>query len=116
MALTDRLKELRVKKGVSKRELSFALGLTETSYGKYEAGKRLPSLNVLLRMSEYFNVPVDYILDRSSNQDMGLEAFGLTRSIDELDADEQAYIKASIKSAIDTIKFMKNKQKNDEVI
>ncbi len=62
MILSERLSELRKQKNVSKKDLSFELGLEQSTYGKYELGQRQPSIEILRKLSEYFDVSVDYLL------------------------------------------------------
>ncbi len=65
--INERLAELRQQKGVSRRELSFALGLEQSTYGKYELGQRQPSLEILQKLADYFDVSTDYILGKSED-------------------------------------------------
>ena len=65
MILNERLAELRKKKDVSRRELSFSLNLEQSTYGKYESGQRQPSLDILQKIADYFNVTTDYLLGKS---------------------------------------------------
>ncbi|MCL2462254.1 MAG: helix-turn-helix domain-containing protein [Defluviitaleaceae bacterium] len=66
MGLGERLATLRKERGLSKRELSFALNLEQSTYGKYELGKRQPSLEVLQKLSSFFDVSTDYLLGKIS--------------------------------------------------
>lgn len=59
--LTDRLKTLREQKGLTRKEVSEAVGLESSTYGKYEKGQRQPSYQILLALAEFYNVSVDYL-------------------------------------------------------
>lgn len=56
------LKELRMEKGLSQKELARETGLSLSAIGKWEAGFREPSGNVLIVLSKYFGVTTDYLL------------------------------------------------------
>lgn len=53
------LKELRIKKGVSQREVANYLGITNQAYSNYENGKREADYDTQLKLAEYFNVSLD---------------------------------------------------------
>ncbi|MDR1761671.1 MAG: helix-turn-helix transcriptional regulator [Bacteroidales bacterium] len=84
MVLHERLAQLRKEKEISKRELSFLLNLEQSTYGKYELGKRQPSLEVLQKLADYFNVSTDYLL---GNTDIKKQ-----ESIDNTATPEDAWI------------------------
>lgn len=57
-----RLKELRVKKGVTQQAVAEAIGCTANNYSRYEREEREPDNATLKRLSKYFEVSIDYIL------------------------------------------------------
>lgn len=61
------LKELRITKCVSQKEVATFLGLTQKAYCFYELGTREPSLQTLLKLCDYFEVTSDYLLGRADN-------------------------------------------------
>lgn len=56
-----RLRELIDEKGVKHREVAENIGVTRQTVGQYADGTTLPTLDKLLKMAEYFDVPLDYI-------------------------------------------------------
>ncbi len=60
--LGKRLKELRLERGLTQKELSLALGLNAVTYLHYEKGQREPPLSVLADIAEYFDVSIDFLL------------------------------------------------------
>lgn len=62
---SKRLKELRKEFGYTQAELAKLLQLEAPAISKYELGLREPSLNVLNKLSEIFNVSVDYITGKT---------------------------------------------------
>lgn len=60
----EKLKELRIEKNMTQDELGriFEPNLAQSTIGTYEKGLREMSYNNLIRVSEYFNVSIDYLL------------------------------------------------------
>lgn len=56
------LREIRRKKKLNQQRVAFDLNITREALSHYENGKRDPSLPMLVRMSEYFNVSIDYLI------------------------------------------------------
>ncbi len=57
------LKEIRKKRGYSQLKVAFDLNISREALSYYENGKRSPDINMLCRMSEYFNVSIDYLIN-----------------------------------------------------
>ena len=62
--LSERIKELRIRKGYNMRQMATALNLPYTTYVNYEKGEREPNSETIVLMSKYFGVTSDYILGR----------------------------------------------------
>ena len=56
------LSKIRKEKGYSQLKVAFALNISREALSYYENGKREPSLDLLLQMSKYFNVSIDYLI------------------------------------------------------
>jgi len=52
----------RRKKNLTQTQLSEAIGVSRITINKWEKGKSTPSVEMLLKLSEFFNVSVDYLL------------------------------------------------------
>lgn len=59
----NRLKELRIKNGFTQAHVSELLKCSTTVYSRYETGDRQPSIDVLICLSNIFNVSIDYIVN-----------------------------------------------------
>lgn len=59
-----RLKELRIKRGMSQQELGTAIEVTKVSICGYENGTRLPNLEKLVKLAEVLQTTTDYLLGR----------------------------------------------------
>lgn len=60
--MQNRIRELRKERGLTMKQLGAVVELAESTISQYETGKRQPDNETLLRLGEYFGVPVDYIL------------------------------------------------------
>ena len=64
-----RLKELRAENNLTQEELGKLLGgLKKQLICYYEKGQREPSVEILVRTANVFNVSVDYLLGLSNNR------------------------------------------------
>lgn len=57
------LKKLREEKGLTQSELGKELGISPSTVGMYEQGRRVPDVPILKKMSAFFNVSIDYLLE-----------------------------------------------------
>ena len=63
-----RLKELRVEKKIKQKEMAEFLGCTDRNYQKMEYGEiNVPGLT-LIKLADYFNVSLDYLVGRSEER------------------------------------------------
>ena len=56
------LRKIRKAKGYSQQKVSMELSISREALSYYENGKRSPDIEMLCRMSEYFNVSIDYLI------------------------------------------------------
>ena len=66
----EKLKEIREKTGMNKKEFAQYLGLKYTTYNGYETEAREPSSDFLILVSEKFDVSIDYLLGLKVLKDM----------------------------------------------
>ena len=62
-----RLKEVRKEKGISQLKLAIELNTNQNTISRYETGEREPGINELIRIADYFNISIDYLLERTDN-------------------------------------------------
>ena len=62
-----RLKELRTAAGISQVKLALDLNTTQNTISRYETGVREAGYETLIQIADYFNVSVDYLLERTDN-------------------------------------------------
>ena len=62
-----RLKDLRKKQKITQKQLSTDIGLSERNYQSLEYGNIKPSYDTLLKLADYFNISLDYLVGRSDD-------------------------------------------------
>lgn len=62
-----RLKELRKSRGISQLKLAMDLSMNQNSISRYESGAREADYSTLIKFADYFNVSIDYLLERTDN-------------------------------------------------
>lgn len=70
---SKRLKEERMKKGLMQKEMAIILGMPSNTYNGYETSKRMPNMEIVKSISEYFDVSVDYLLGSTDNPKANIE-------------------------------------------
>jgi len=65
-----RLKTLRNTKGVTQDQLAEKIGVSKASVSRYELSAMYPTVEVLIKLCEYFHVSADYILGLSDKLDI----------------------------------------------
>ncbi|EOI6521032.1 helix-turn-helix domain-containing protein [Enterococcus faecalis] len=125
MAFSDKLKKLRMKKGMKQSELAAILHLRQSSISDYENNRSTPNPETIKKIAEYFNVSANYLLDISDKNDTKLDST-IKETIEELknedtllfmgkngDIDEETarLLKIAMKNAIKTVDDMTKKDK-----
>lgn len=64
--LGKNLKELRLERGLTQKEVADALKINSVTYLHYEKDQREPPLTLLADMAVFFEVSVDYLLGLTS--------------------------------------------------
>lgn len=57
------LKQIRKEKRLTQLKVAMDLNISREALSHYENGKREPSLDLLVKMSEYFNVSIDFLIN-----------------------------------------------------
>ena len=70
-----RLKELRVKAGMSQQELSEKLNISQQRISKLEKEEVVATEDIILRVSRYFNVSADYLLNEDYCTEINEQVF-----------------------------------------
>lgn len=63
MSFGSRLKELRIERNSSQKEIADDIGISITAISQYESDSRFPNEDILKRLCLYYNVSSDYLLE-----------------------------------------------------
>lgn len=58
----NRIKELREDRDIKQKEIAAYLGIAQNTYSNYENGVRDFPLSLLIKLSRYYNVNLEYLL------------------------------------------------------
>ncbi len=62
MNFGEKLKKARMDKGITQTELANLLEITQQGYANYENGRREPDIKTLIRLANFFDVSLDYLI------------------------------------------------------
>lgn len=62
-----RIRDLREDKDLTQKQLALILNCSQQVYSNYELGQRDVPTDILIKLSNFYNVSVDYLLGLSSN-------------------------------------------------
>lgn len=66
---SDRLRSLRLKKNILSKSMAELLDITPRNYQRYETGEIDPPTSKLIKLADYFDVSLDYLVGRSDKSD-----------------------------------------------
>ena len=67
MIMKNNLKFLRKNKGYTQIALQMKTGIEQSLLSKFESGERTPPTETLVRLADFYDVSIDYILCRTEN-------------------------------------------------
>lgn len=91
----ERIAQLRIKKGVSARDMSLTLGQNSSYINRIENRKALPSLQVLFWICEYFGITPREFFDEGSEDPAEIQ--NICEELKKLDGESLAVIKELVK-------------------
>jgi len=97
--LGDKLSELREDRGLTQRDVSERLHISNSSISAFETGARVPSVEVIVSLSRLFEVTTDYLL--------GLSAYNISPEV----FNEEFVDGTSMGSIIQTLTVLTPKQR-----
>ena len=74
----NKIKALRVSQKITQNEFATRLGVTKSAISSYENGSRLPSYDILIKISRIFKVSTDYLLGCVDEKAQSVSVSGLT--------------------------------------
>lgn len=64
----ERIRKLREEANINQPQLAQVLGVQTATINRYENDVREPEYVTLIKIADYFNVSVDYLLGRTENR------------------------------------------------
>ena len=68
MKMYRRIRDLREDKDMTQKQIAEYLMCDQSLYSKYERGEREIPLNLIIKLADYYNVSLDYIVGRSEEK------------------------------------------------
>ena len=65
--MRERIRALREDKDIRQRELAAYLGISQTTYSDYETGELNIPIPALIKLAEYYDTSIDYLLELTDN-------------------------------------------------
>lgn len=85
MNFGERLKQIRLEKGYTQKDIINKINISQNGYSSWELGKTEPNLTSLKKLSNIFHISVDYLLGMENEE-------GLIIMQNELSEDENYLI------------------------
>lgn len=60
----EKIKELRKNNGYFQKDIAKALNIEINTYGAWERGNSEPSIDIIRKLADFYNVSTDYLFDR----------------------------------------------------
>ncbi len=107
LSFGDKLILLRKKKNISQKELAHLLNISVNNLPRYEKNDYLPKPEILLQLSKFFDVSIDYLLwdDQEIQERINFkdeEFLSLIKEIDRFPEKERNSLKNLIKSYLES--------------
>ena len=81
------LQDLREDRDISRKDLAMVLNISVSTLGMYEQGRREPNIDMLIKIANYFDVSIDFLVGRSfknENNEVLTEALHVKNQIEKL--------------------------------
>lgn len=112
--LSERIKSLRKEKQITQSELGKILGIGKTTISMYENGNSTPDDDLKKKLSDYFNVSLDYLMGKSNIRESAEELLKDPRTTITLHNDngiDDELPEEAKKEIENFIEYVKNKYK-----
>ena len=107
LSFSQKLMLLRKEKKVSQRQLADFLDIGASNIARYENG-RLPTADILIKLSDFFGVSIDYLLKDDFQQDQ--DASPLLQQLNSLSKHDKSVVLDLIYGVMDS--YLKNRGGN----
>ena len=62
-----RIRDLREDKDMTQTQIAKVLGMSQTGYSKYETGENDIPTAILIKLANFYNTSIDYLLGETDN-------------------------------------------------
>lgn len=66
----NNLKSIRVDRDIKQKDIAKILNVSQNTYSQYETGVIALTAEVLVKLADYYDVSIDYLLDRTNNSEI----------------------------------------------
>lgn len=117
---SERLKELRKKKGLTQEEAAKRLDIARTTYSGYERGTSEPDMNMLNKLSDFYEVDLNSLVGKDNGSVYTLPEEIVLKVIKEAEAEygvslrDDAVVESAVRDLIHNLaKMKKSGQRKD---
>ena len=64
----ENIRSLRIDRGLTQKQIAEVLGVSQNTYSQYEIGVLNYPVEALMKLADYYNVSVDYLLGRTDDK------------------------------------------------
>ena len=64
----QRIRDLREDHDLTQKQIAQMLGMSQTGYSKYETGENDIPTQVLIKLADYYQTSIDYLLGRTNQK------------------------------------------------
>lgn len=105
MQLANNIKQLRKEYGWTQADLAEKAGLASVQVGRYENGKAIPTVEVLVKLAEALNTTIDFLVNGTTTEQANQhiqdkELLNLFTSVEELEREDKNIIKVLIDALV----------------
>lgn len=68
MEIFEKIRELRIQKGVKQIDIAAYLGISQSAYTNYENGKRRLNYEFIIKLADFYHVTLDELFQRTTNK------------------------------------------------
>lgn len=117
---SERLRELRKKKGLTQEEASKRLDIARTTYSGYERGTSEPDFNTLTKLANFYDVDLNWLLDGKKENVYVLPEEIILKIIKEAEAEykvslrDDPVVESAVRDLINNLAKMKKSVKKSE--
>lgn len=70
MTIADSFKRFRHERGITQQQVADALNIHKQAWQRYESGKVVPAVTLIIHLADFFGVSTDYLLGRTDTPQM----------------------------------------------